>query len=181
MLHVGTVSNAPINIEGMVFDEQYVLRWIDHTEPKEEPKLDDPTKMQVRMRCEFEIVSHDPSLTDWEGNPVSLVGQRVADFFTVSLHEKSNLGQAIRAMRGMKPDEMFRDPRFDIDSLCVNHNDDRVGGTMRATITKKTNGYPKLSGFLPVRGARNLNTDPGAAPVAAGAGAAVADPNEPPF
>ena len=180
-LEIGTQSGGTVDTGLLVFDEQYTLRWTDRTEPKEEPKYDDPEKMQIRFRCEFEIVAHDPEFTYPEahekaGQPLDLRGERVADFFTVSLHEKSNFGQAVRAMLGMKPDERFADPRFDVDRLCANHNDDRFGGTLRATIRRKENGYPKLVNFLPVRGAKNMNV-----PAGAKVEALDVDPNEPPF
>jgi hypothetical protein len=180
-LEIGTQSGGTVDVGLIEFDEQYTLRWIDHTEPKEEPKYDDPEKLQVRFRCEFEIVDAPDGLVypkghEKAGQPLDLTGQRVADFFTVSLHEKSNFGQAVRAMLGMKPDERFVNPRFDVDALCVNHNDDRYGGLLRATVRRKENGYPKLVNFLPVRGAKNMNV-PAGAPVAPLA----VDPNEPPF
>lgn len=180
-LLVGTQSANTVDAGLLVFDEQYTLRWIDHTEPKEEPKYDEPDKMQVRFRCEFEIVATPDGLVYPDdhakaGQPLDLRGERVSDFFTVSLHEKANLGQAVRAMLGMKPDEKFVDPRFDIDRLCANHNDDRFGGLVRSTIRRTERGYPKLTAFLPVRGAKNMNV-PAGAPVAPLA----VDPNEPPF
>lgn len=172
-LELGTTSSRTVDAGLLQFDEQYTLRWIDRTEPKEEPKYDEPDKMQVRMRCEFEIVSQPDGLTHPDtGADIDLRGERVADFFTVSLHEKSNLGQFVRAMLGMKADEEFVDPKYDIDQLCASKNAAGNGGTFRATIRRKENGYPKIVMPLPVRGAKNLNKP--VAPV-------TAPGNEPPF
>lgn len=172
-LEIGTSSSTPIDYGRLVFDEQYTLRWIDRTEPKEEPKYEDPDKMQIRMKCEFEIVGQPDGLEDEDG-PVNLIGQRVADFYTLSLNEKANFGQVVRSMLGMKPDAKFADPSFDVDSLCAAKNPAGYGGEFRATLRRKENGYPKIVMPLPVRGAKSRNA------VTAGA-APAADPSEPPF
>ncbi len=145
-LQIGTTSNAPIDVGNIIFDETYTLRWIDRTEPKEEPKYEEPDKMQVRFRCEFEIINYRPE----PGYP-DLNGQRVADFFTVSLHEKANFGQVVRAMLGMAPDAKFTDPNYDVDQLCASKNPTGNAGVFRATIRRKATGYPKIENPLPVR------------------------------
>lgn len=173
-LEIGTTSNAPIDVGNIIFDETYTLRWIDRTEPKEEPKYEEPDKMQVRFRCEFEIINHQPE----PGDP-DLNGQRVADFFTVSLHEKANFGQVVRAMLGMAPDAKFNDPAFDVDSLCASKNPAGNAGTFRATIRRKTTGYPKIENPLPVR-QRNAAAGTGNEALAATAAGAPAL-GQPPF
>lgn len=161
-LELNTTSSEGVDVGGIVFDEQYTFKWVDRTEPADEPKYDDPTKTQKRFKCTVEIVGQPEDLEDTEGNEVNLIGRKLQEFWTVSLHEKANFGQVIRAMMGMKPDEKFADPRFDVDSLCASKNPAGYGGVFRGTLRQKENGYPKITTPLPVRGAKNRN--PAAAP-----------------
>lgn len=122
----------------------YELELIDRNDPALFPAFREPgappdaeTKMQLRVRLDFQIVEHKP-----RPGAEDLTGQRVGDMFTVSLHEKSRLRPFVRSMRGGNDD--FDGNSFDLDTLIASKNGAGRGGRLRATVRRKANGYNEV-------------------------------------
>lgn len=147
----------------------YELELIDRNDPALFSAFRDPnsapdaeTKMQLRVRLDFQIVEHKP-----RPGAEDLTGQRVGDMFTVSLHEKSRLRPFVRSMRG--GNDEFDGDKFDLDSLIASKNGAGRGGRLRATVRRKANGYNEVVNPL-VSDTHDYDADPlllGVEPVAA--------------
>lgn len=124
-------------------EDVYDVRLVGRGDVLEVPAYEDPHRLVSRVRLDFEIVNHDPA----EGED-DLNGQRIGEFFTVSLHEKSKLHPFVRALLGrdIEPGE-----HVDID--------DHVGGVIRGTVRMKApnkNGirFPEIVNPMPARASR---------------------------
>lgn len=143
-LEIKTSSGPSVEDMKHIPEDVYELELIDRNDPALFPAFRDPnaepdaeTKMQLRVRLDFQIVDHAP-----RKGAEDLSGQRVSDMFTVSLHEKSRLRPFVRSMRGGNDD--FDGATFDLDTLIASKNGAGRGGRLRATVRRKANGYNEV-------------------------------------
>jgi len=139
-------------------EDVYEVRFVSRGEVLEVPAYEDPNRLVNRVRLDFEIVNHQP-----EAGEPNLTGQRIGEFFTVSLHEKSKLAPFVRAMLGRDIE-----PGENVDL------DDYVGNVIRGTVRMKApnkNGirFPEIVNPMPARSRRKAasarqEVDPDEAP-----------------